>query len=112
MEDRLLKDFMERSECSDWFSREDVPKAQVMVPNPRNVEHDAKITELEERIQRLVLFLRCDTTNAMEEVCLVWEVSKLTHSRASRLKQEKAAWLALRKPPPDVPPLFTPDTEP
>ncbi|KXX81779.1 Kinetochore protein mis13 [Madurella mycetomatis] len=55
IQDQLLKDFGARSEFSDWFSREDVPKPPVPVvlkPNPRNVDYDAKIAELEAKIER------------------------------------------------------------
>ncbi|KAK0720596.1 Mis12-Mtw1 protein family-domain-containing protein [Lasiosphaeris hirsuta] len=54
IQDQLLKDFGSRSEFSDWFSREDAPKPPVVLkPNPRNIEHDAKIVEYEARIKRL-----------------------------------------------------------
>ncbi|KAL2190794.1 hypothetical protein L209DRAFT_775871 [Thermothelomyces heterothallicus CBS 203.75] len=56
IQDQLLKDFGARSEFSDWFSREDAPKPPIPVvlqPNPRNVDYDAKIAELEARIERL-----------------------------------------------------------
>ncbi len=58
IQDQLLKDFANKSEFSDWFSREDEPqttkvkKSQVLQPNPRNIEHEQKILELEARIQR------------------------------------------------------------
>ncbi|GAB1313935.1 hypothetical protein MFIFM68171_04145 [Madurella fahalii] len=77
IQDQLLKDFGARSEFSDWFSREDVPKPPVPVvlkPNPRNVDYDAKIAELEAKIERL--------------------------------KAQKKAWQAIAKPLPTVPPLF------
>ncbi|KAL2196471.1 Mis12-Mtw1 protein family-domain-containing protein [Corynascus similis CBS 632.67] len=56
IQDQLLKDFGARSEFSDWFAREDAPKPPVPVilqPNPRNVDYDAKIAELEAKIERL-----------------------------------------------------------
>ncbi|RYO78478.1 hypothetical protein DL763_009628 [Monosporascus cannonballus] len=54
IQDQLLKDFSSKSEFSDWFAREDVPRPPAIVkPNPRNVEHDEKIVQLEERIKRL-----------------------------------------------------------
>ncbi|RYO91424.1 hypothetical protein DL764_008290 [Monosporascus ibericus] len=54
IQDQLLKDFSSKSEFSDWFAREDVPRPPAIVkPNPRNVEHDEKILQLEERIKRL-----------------------------------------------------------
>ena len=58
IQDQLLKDFSAKSEFSDWFPREDVddvPRPPAIVkPNPRNIEHDEKIVQLEERIKRLV----------------------------------------------------------
>ncbi|KAK4121020.1 hypothetical protein N657DRAFT_665756 [Parathielavia appendiculata] len=56
IQDQLLKDFSARSEFSDWFAREDAPKPPIPVvlqPNPRNVDYDAKIAELEAKIERL-----------------------------------------------------------
>ncbi|KAK3309078.1 Mis12-Mtw1 protein family-domain-containing protein [Chaetomium strumarium] len=56
IQDQLLRDFGARSEFSDWFAREDAPKPPVPVvlqPNPRNVDYDAKIAELEAKIERL-----------------------------------------------------------
>ncbi|KAM0420850.1 hypothetical protein ACHAPT_011380 [Fusarium lateritium] len=77
IQDQLLKDFASRSEFSDWFSRdEDLPKAPVVLkPNPRNIELDEKLAQLEINIKRL--------------------------------QEEKKAWQAIRKPPPEQPPLFT-----
>jgi len=58
IQDQLLKDFSSRSEFSDWFAREDVPEVlkppPIVKPNPRNIEHDEKIIELEDRIKRCV----------------------------------------------------------
>ncbi|KAI1467813.1 Mis12-Mtw1 protein family-domain-containing protein [Daldinia caldariorum] len=54
IQDQLLKDFSSKSEFSDWFSREEVPRPPAIVkPNPRNIEHEEKIVALEERIKRL-----------------------------------------------------------
>ncbi|KAI1380593.1 Mis12-Mtw1 protein family-domain-containing protein [Hypoxylon crocopeplum] len=54
IQDQLLKDFSSKSEFSDWFARDDVPRPPAIVkPNPRNVEHEEKIIVLEERIRRL-----------------------------------------------------------
>ncbi|KAI5859752.1 Mis12-Mtw1 protein family-domain-containing protein [Durotheca rogersii] len=54
IQDQLLKDFASKSEFSNWFAREDVPKPPAIVkPNPRNIEHEEKIAALEERIKRL-----------------------------------------------------------
>ncbi|KAI0170625.1 Mis12-Mtw1 protein family-domain-containing protein [Pestalotiopsis sp. NC0098] len=77
IQDQLLKDFGSRSEFSDWFSREEVPKPPAIEkPNPRNTEHEEKIAALEERVKRL--------------------------------RAEKKTWLALKKAPPELPPLFSP----
>ncbi|KAI0392091.1 hypothetical protein F5Y17DRAFT_380315 [Xylariaceae sp. FL0594] len=57
IQDQLLKDFSSRSDFSDWFAREDMPEVvrppPIVKPNPRNIEHDEKIVELEDRIKRL-----------------------------------------------------------
>lgn len=56
IQDQLLKDFGARSEFSDWFAREEASKPPVVLqPNPRNLEHDAKIAELEAKIKRYEL---------------------------------------------------------
>ncbi|RBR15774.1 uncharacterized protein FIESC28_07175 [Fusarium coffeatum] len=78
IQDQLLKDFAARSEFSDWFTREDddAPKAPVVTkPNPRNLELDEKMAQLEINIKRL--------------------------------QEEKKAWQAIRKPPPEQPSLFS-----
>lgn len=50
----LLKDFANKSEYSDWFSREDTaPRKVVKKPNPRNIENEERIVELEARVQKL-----------------------------------------------------------
>ncbi|KAF3058269.1 Kinetochore protein mis13 [Daldinia childiae] len=49
-----IKDFSSKSEFSDWFSREELPRPPAIVkPNPRNIEHEEKIVALEERVKRL-----------------------------------------------------------
>ncbi|KAL9111794.1 MAG: hypothetical protein Q9227_003853 [Pyrenula ochraceoflavens] len=56
IEEELLKDLANRSEMSDWFGREDVPppiKPVVRKPNPKNVQNEEKIRELEAQIKRL-----------------------------------------------------------
>ncbi|EXA30024.1 hypothetical protein FOVG_18559 [Fusarium oxysporum f. sp. pisi HDV247] len=77
IQDQLLKDFAAGSEFSDWFSREDDgPNVPVVLrPNPRNMELDEKLAQLEINIKRL--------------------------------QDEKKAWQAIRKPPPEQPPLFS-----
>ncbi|KAH6957687.1 Mis12-Mtw1 protein family-domain-containing protein, partial [Ilyonectria sp. MPI-CAGE-AT-0026] len=52
---QLLKDFATRSDFSDWFSTDDsVPKAPVIPkPNPRNIELNEKLAQLEINIKRL-----------------------------------------------------------
>ncbi|KAM0333139.1 hypothetical protein ACHAQA_001798 [Verticillium albo-atrum] len=53
IQELLLKDFANKSECSDWFSREDAPKAPVVLePNPRNLDHQEKIDLLELKVKR------------------------------------------------------------
>ncbi|KAK2593532.1 hypothetical protein QQS21_008755 [Conoideocrella luteorostrata] len=78
IQDQILKEFAQRSDFSDWFSRDDdesPPSTAVLMPNPRNIELDEKLVALEARIQRL--------------------------------QKEKQAWQAIRQPPPDIPPVFT-----
>ncbi|CAK7216339.1 hypothetical protein SCUCBS95973_002779 [Sporothrix curviconia] len=61
IQDQLLKDFANKAEFSNWFGRDDIPdeatqkpkKPIVLKPNPRNIEHEEKIAELEARIKRL-----------------------------------------------------------
>ncbi|ERS99107.1 hypothetical protein HMPREF1624_04303 [Sporothrix schenckii ATCC 58251] len=61
IQDQLLKDFANRAEFSNWFGRDELPddeaqkakKPVVLKPNPRNIEHEEKIAELEARIKRL-----------------------------------------------------------
>ena len=60
IQDQLLKDFGSRAEFSDWFSREDEPAPKrpvILKPNPTNIQHDAKISELEAKIERYGLLL-------------------------------------------------------
>lgn len=55
IEDELLKDLANKSELSDWFSREDstiAPKELPERPNPRNIQNTGRIAELEAQIQR------------------------------------------------------------
>ena len=55
IEEELLKDLANRSELSDWFSREDAvepPKELTERPNPKNLQNAEKIKELEEQIKR------------------------------------------------------------
>lgn len=55
IQDQLLKDFAQRSDFSNWFSRDedDAPKeAVILKPNPRNMELDEKLTALDARIKR------------------------------------------------------------
>ncbi|KAE8150248.1 Mis12-Mtw1 protein family-domain-containing protein [Aspergillus avenaceus] len=55
IQEEILKDFSTNSELSDWFAREDLEPPSVVVkkPNPRNLQNEEKIKELEEQIQRL-----------------------------------------------------------
>ncbi len=55
IQDQLLKDFGSRGEFSDWFIRDVAPRPPVptvLKPNPRNMEHEAKIAELEAKVKR------------------------------------------------------------
>ena len=57
IEEELLKDIANKSELSEWFSREDDPAPAVPLPerpNPKNVSNAEKIHELEEQIKRCV----------------------------------------------------------
>jgi kinetochore protein Mis13/DSN1 len=59
IQDQLLKEFANRSECSDWFARDDevVPERKapvVLEENPRNKEHREKIEQLEAKVKRFV----------------------------------------------------------
>ncbi|KIV94638.1 hypothetical protein PV10_02386 [Exophiala mesophila] len=56
IEEELLKDLANRSELSDWFSREELAVQQKPLPerpNPKNVQNLEKIGELETQIKRL-----------------------------------------------------------
>jgi kinetochore protein Mis13/DSN1 len=55
IEDELLKDLANKSELSDWFSREDVPSVPKELPerpNPRNIQNTERIAELEAQIEK------------------------------------------------------------
>ncbi|KAF2736084.1 hypothetical protein EJ04DRAFT_463783 [Polyplosphaeria fusca] len=50
----LIKDFANKSELSDWFSREDtVPTSVAKKPNPQNTKNHATLQELEDEVKRL-----------------------------------------------------------
>lgn len=55
--EEILKDFANKAEMSDWFSREDGPAEEdvsvVKKPNPRNIRNAEKMKELEEEIAQL-----------------------------------------------------------
>ncbi|OJJ60542.1 hypothetical protein ASPSYDRAFT_146695 [Aspergillus sydowii CBS 593.65] len=55
IQEELLKEFGSNSELSNWFSREDTTPPTVVVKkaNPKNVQNQEKIKELEEQIQKL-----------------------------------------------------------
>ncbi|ROT37683.1 kinetochore protein mis13 [Sodiomyces alkalinus F11] len=81
IQESLLKDFASKSECWNWFNRDEaaasqVPKPPVKVePNPRNLEHQEKIEQLERKV--------------------------------NSLREEKKKWLALKNTQPvELPPLF------
>ena len=57
IQEELLRDFANRSEMSDWFSREDVQKPEEPLPlrpNPKNAQNATKIEQLEAQIKRYV----------------------------------------------------------
>lgn len=94
----MLKDFGSKSELSDWFSREEVPRPPAIEkPNPRNIEHQERIAELEERVKRYGLFGSTWGSLGTGNWVLMDN---------HRLKAEKKAWLALKQAPPELPPLF------
>ncbi|KAL7793588.1 Mis12-Mtw1 protein family domain-containing protein [Trichoderma ceciliae] len=78
IQDQLLKDFASRSEFSDWFNREDNAPKAPVILRP-----NPRNIELDEKLATLGVKIK-------------------------RLQEEKKAWLAIRKPPPEQPPLFTP----
>ncbi|KAL4775426.1 Mis12-Mtw1 protein family-domain-containing protein [Aspergillus nidulans var. acristatus] len=54
IQEELVKDFASNSELSNWFSREDTaPTVVVKKANPKNLQNQDKIKELEEQIQKL-----------------------------------------------------------
>lgn len=55
IQDELLRDFANKSEMSDWFSREEdvAPVVLVKKPNPRNTQNAAKLVELEQEVAHL-----------------------------------------------------------
>ncbi|OJI99869.1 hypothetical protein ASPVEDRAFT_81458 [Aspergillus versicolor CBS 583.65] len=55
IQEELLKEFGSNSELSNWFSREDTTPPTVVVKkaNPKNLQNQEKIRELEEQIQKL-----------------------------------------------------------
>jgi kinetochore protein Mis13/DSN1 len=55
IQEELLKDFANRSEMSDWFSRDDEQKPEEPLPlrpNPKNAQNATKIEELEAQLKR------------------------------------------------------------
>lgn len=61
IQEELLKDFASKAEMSDWFARAETPASDpaaapatlIKKPNPRNVQHAAKLRELDAAIARL-----------------------------------------------------------
>ena len=94
IQDQLLKDFASRSDFSDWFSRDDDPEKvpSLLQPNPKNIELDSKMANLEQKIKRCV--------------ARMVDFGFISNS-ARRLQEEKQAWLAMQKPAPEQPPLFS-----
>ncbi|KAG9248621.1 Mis12-Mtw1 protein family-domain-containing protein [Calycina marina] len=77
IKESLLKDFANKSQFSDWFSREEstIPTKIIKKPNPRNEELQDNIADLEARVKKL--------------------------------REERDQWKALAKPQPALPPLFS-----
>ncbi|KAI9669504.1 MAG: hypothetical protein M1829_005093 [Trizodia sp. TS-e1964] len=54
IEEELLKEFSTRGELSNWFDREEVPTAPILLKeNPRNRDNAEKLKELERQLERL-----------------------------------------------------------
>ncbi|KAI9889749.1 MAG: hypothetical protein M1814_004951 [Vezdaea aestivalis] len=55
IQEELLKDIANRSEMSDWFNREEIQPAELLVkkPNPRNIANAQKVQDLEREIADL-----------------------------------------------------------
>ncbi|KAF2190195.1 hypothetical protein K469DRAFT_699805 [Zopfia rhizophila CBS 207.26] len=54
IQQELIDDFSNKTELSDWFSREDTASASVVKkPNPQNVKNEATLQDLEEEVKRL-----------------------------------------------------------
>ncbi|RFN43382.1 kinetochore protein mis13, partial [Fusarium flagelliforme] len=77
IQDQLLKDFAARSEFSDWFSREDDAPKTPVVLRP-----NPRNMELDEKLAQLKINIKT-------------------------LQDEKKAWQAIRKSPPDHLPIFS-----
>ncbi|WEW59137.1 hypothetical protein PRK78_004606 [Emydomyces testavorans] len=88
IQEEMLKEFSNRSELSDWFSREETTPPAVIVkkPNPKNVQNLEKIKELEDHIHRSAF------------------------SPFGRLQAERQSLAALLRPP-SVPNVYTPPSE-
>ena len=97
IQEELLKELGSRSELSDWFSRQESTPPPVVVkkPNPKNVQNEAKLRELEEHIQRYVLY-----------TC-IGEVQMLI---SRRLQEERKSLAALLREP-DIPRVTEPSTD-
>jgi hypothetical protein len=77
IQEELLKDLANRSELSDWFSREDtapLPAVVVKKPNPKNVQNAEKIKELEEQIHRYVTIFFILCAYSTESVAKQWRL--------------------------------------
>jgi kinetochore protein Mis13/DSN1 len=98
IQDQLLKDFGQKSEFSDWFPREDTPKALlVLKPNPRNVDHDVKIAELEASIARFVEFTPghssgTSTANPVSQIKRRDQSMESTHQAPTRCATAICGW--------------------
>ena len=99
IQEELLKDLANRSEMSDWFSREDEASIKPMQtrPNPKNEQNAAKIKELEEQIERLRSNRAAlESLNQSPSIPDAGEIApnpSLVHSDRSLLSPEDAALL-------------------
>ncbi|KAF1994910.1 hypothetical protein P154DRAFT_557028 [Amniculicola lignicola CBS 123094] len=54
IQQELINDFGSKPELSDWFTREETaPTPVIKKPNPKNIDHQEKLEEIEEEIKRL-----------------------------------------------------------
>ncbi|ETN38192.1 uncharacterized protein HMPREF1541_06223 [Cyphellophora europaea CBS 101466] len=92
IQEELLKDLANKSELSDWFSREEVPEAPKALPerpNPKNMQNAEKIAELEQQIQRLRI--ERDALESLMRPPSAPEMPKMKRLNTSLLDSNEAA---------------------